>query len=369
MSPQELGESLAVRAAGGNEDVQYVDVREVSIIRVGSGLFSWRGGAALLLWQRTRGPAPNLWVPFAPGWMQLLAVLQLSMQHIWRAAGAGGGDGAPAALPAAAAQPVRVPIGRQHCGAAAGTLPLQIACIAGLRSHRLQPCCSTPCRCSAALVHGVTLLLGLAPSFTCTAGLSRGATRFMPCWTRRRKRWCCATTACAGVGAWGRARGQPRALCAAWACCGWGARAAALMVHAWHSPLQWWQGPGAACYHCNGRPRPASCATPPPAPCCEPQHADEPVAAAAGLHQREECDGRVSTCLDLTAGVLQLPGKRTKCSASGCLGCALSCMAGGPDGNSLAGAWVADGSWWYVAPLWCRIDAYSRAVDSSVPQY
>ena len=30
MSPQELGESLAARAAGGNEDVQYVDVREVS---------------------------------------------------------------------------------------------------------------------------------------------------------------------------------------------------------------------------------------------------------------------------------------------------------------------------------------------------
>lgn len=30
MSPQELGESLAARSAGGNEDVQYVDVREVS---------------------------------------------------------------------------------------------------------------------------------------------------------------------------------------------------------------------------------------------------------------------------------------------------------------------------------------------------
>lgn len=29
MSPQELGESLAARSAGGNEDVQYVDVREV----------------------------------------------------------------------------------------------------------------------------------------------------------------------------------------------------------------------------------------------------------------------------------------------------------------------------------------------------
>lgn len=29
MAPQELQESLAVRAAGANEDVQYIDVREV----------------------------------------------------------------------------------------------------------------------------------------------------------------------------------------------------------------------------------------------------------------------------------------------------------------------------------------------------
>ena len=32
MSPQELGESLAARSAGGNEDVQYVDVREVGAV-------------------------------------------------------------------------------------------------------------------------------------------------------------------------------------------------------------------------------------------------------------------------------------------------------------------------------------------------